>query len=684
MKRALLQEDQQHQVDETNNGLKLYSVCRKFFPFLSKSQLREALKHGAIKLNDRVMEITDDTKRVNSGDIIHLSAEKQNNAANKRLLQGHGSNVPIHYCSDHFSIVEKEAGVGCHSNSDFYLRLKYLLWDGEMINREKQMVLKGEKVGGYGGLQLLYNPGKSASGLLVIVRNCASMMYVRSLLETKKMKIVCSCIVCGKLGEEGSEIVMNDDGDDKRGDSSSCTPSEGNNEGCGMHSKKHENRDENRSLGVDLHVKIVKVCKSRSAGYLSHLQITPVFTALPPHDEYGNCSTEEIERMFTTPSCKRDYDHILFPSRVIKGIRYYFLRRNNPIVGENDIVKKTKGVFISITRVCFTNANGQGDDVDIAVNDPVKFATLLNTEEQLWKTWDEKNRNILNENHYNGVDSQEAFDLLSQGYPVQYITGKAQFHGYEFIVDKTVMIPRKSSEVLVTAAVDFVLELVNTRRHGESYIFTLLDLGTGSGSLLLSSMLELKKAGIRVKGIGVDISPEALNVARLNARAHSIEDDEITFEIGNFETIDRTLFSSSAEESLTTSIDVILCNPPYSSIGEVHRLSMPVVEHEPQVALYCSDGQSTGNYHILSKLLLRVVEEGTRITLCKRYSISNENRCIFEIGHGQADEVKRIFLKKKVEEEEGRFRLVSSLRDHNDILRCLVYSLDTASKKGST
>ena len=139
MKRALSQEDQQNIVDETLNNTKLFNVCRKFFSFLSKSQLRGVLKEGAISLNGHVMEIQDDTRRVKLGDIICLDTNKQTIAMERKLLNGHGSNVRIHYISNNFAIVEKEAGVGCHPMSKFHLRLKHLLWEGEMIESEKQM-----------------------------------------------------------------------------------------------------------------------------------------------------------------------------------------------------------------------------------------------------------------------------------------------------------------------------------------------------------------------------------------------------------------------------------------------------------------------------------------------------------------------------------------------------------------
>ena len=147
---------------------------------------------------------------------------------------------------------------------------------------------------------------------------------------------------------------------------------------------------------------------------------------------------------------------------------------------------------MSISQVCFANKEGH-DSHDITIEVPTKFTTLLKTEEELWKIWNEKNQLLLSQSNDNSINSQESIQLLQEGYPVQYITERAQFYGYEFVVNKSVMIPRKSSEVLVKAAVEFIVQLENTSHHDVEYVYTLLDLGTGAGSLLLSSILELKK-----------------------------------------------------------------------------------------------------------------------------------------------------------------------------------------------
>lgn len=149
--------------------------------------------------------------------------------------------------------------------------------------------------------------------------------------------------------------------------------------------------------------------------------------------------------------------------------------------------------------------------------------------------------------------------------PVQYLTGKAWFMGYEFLVSPSVLIPRFDTEVLVE----------ETRKH----IMTgcrLLDVCTGSGCILLSLLAE---CGDKIAvATGVDISTDALQIARENARRMHLQAD--------FRESD--LFAGVKE-----SYDVIVSNPPYIATGELESLMPEVREHEPLLAL---DGMEDGLY----------------------------------------------------------------------------------------
>lgn len=145
--------------------------------------------------------------------------------------------------------------------------------------------------------------------------------------------------------------------------------------------------------------------------------------------------------------------------------------------------------------------------------------------------------------------------------PVAYIVGHKPFWTLELEVSPAVLIPRADSETLIEAAI---------AHFGARAPCRILDLGTGSGALLLAAMAEWPDA----RGIGIDASREALAVARGNA-ARLMMAERARFEFGDWRG-DRHA-------------DLILCNPPYVATGDA--LPPSVVRHEPASALFAgSDG----------------------------------------------------------------------------------------------
>lgn len=154
--------------------------------------------------------------------------------------------------------------------------------------------------------------------------------------------------------------------------------------------------------------------------------------------------------------------------------------------------------------------------------------------------------------------------LLSQrstGIPVQYLLHSAYFMGMEFYVDDRVLIPRQDTETLVESAVDALRGLHEPR---------LLDLCTGSGAIGLS----IKALMPAVRVTLADISADALDVARINARALNVDVD---IRQGD-------LFSAVASERF----DFILSNPPYIPRKDLGMLQQEVL-HEPELALNGGD-----------------------------------------------------------------------------------------------
>ena len=143
--------------------------------------------------------------------------------------------------------------------------------------------------------------------------------------------------------------------------------------------------------------------------------------------------------------------------------------------------------------------------------------------------------------------------------PIAYITGFKEFWKSNFKVNKDVLIPRPDTEALVEQVLN---EIDNMSKK------TILDVGTGSGCIILSLLNERKKC----KGVGVDISKNAIKLARYNAKIQHIK-NRVKF------------FNSDIDNFYLGKYDFILSNPPYIKLNEISDLDKDVRNHEPKLAL---------------------------------------------------------------------------------------------------
>ncbi len=150
--------------------------------------------------------------------------------------------------------------------------------------------------------------------------------------------------------------------------------------------------------------------------------------------------------------------------------------------------------------------------------------------------------------------------------PLAYITGSKEFWGLPFSVSPATLIPRPDSETLIEAALETFPD--------KTAVKTILDLGTGTGCLLLAALSEFPAAF----GIGVDISPEAASLAAANAKMLGLS-HRAAFLAANWAT------------PLARSFDLILSNPPYIPTQDLAGLMPDVVHYEPATAL---DGGADG------------------------------------------------------------------------------------------
>lgn len=200
--------------------------------------------------------------------------------------------------------------------------------------------------------------------------------------------------------------------------------------------------------------------------------------------------------------------------------------------------------------------------------------------------------------------------------PLQYIVGETEFMGLKFKVNSSVLIPRQDTETLVEEALKVITPGMRV-----------LDLCTGSGCIIVSILHNVAD----VEGYAIDISKQALNVAKENAKLNGVA--------VNFERSD--LF-----DNVTGTFDVIVSNPPYIPSLEVVKLMPEVGSFEPLEAL---DGKEDGLY------FYREI-----IASCKEY-LKPEGRILFEIGYDQGEAVQTMLL-------EAGFKEVRVIKDlaHND------------------
>ncbi len=220
---------------------------------------------------------------------------------------------------------------------------------------------------------------------------------------------------------------------------------------------------------------------------------------------------------------------------------------------------------------------------------------------------------------------REAVKKRAARLPVAYITGSKEFMGLDFFVTPAVLIPRPDTEILVEAALGRLSSIT------DPYI---LDIGTGSGAISISIVAKLQSA----RGIAIDISPMALEVAASNAARHGV-DKRLTFCLGDvFAPVEGKRFAA------------ILSNPPYIPQADIAGLTAEV-QQEPSLAL-------VGGIDGLD-FYRRIIEEG------KNY-LAPGGFIALEVGIGQAPIV------AELAEATGFYTVSEIVKDYGGIERVVV------------
>ena len=162
--------------------------------------------------------------------------------------------------------------------------------------------------------------------------------------------------------------------------------------------------------------------------------------------------------------------------------------------------------------------------------------------------------------------------------PLQYITGETDFYGMRFKVNKSALIPRPDTEILVEKVIEFAKGMDAPK---------ILDIGTGSGNIAISLAMQLPASFVTA----IDISEEALTLAKENAAVYNLANHV------QFLKMDIT----DANIALPEQYDIIVSNPPYVSLDEYALLKKEIVSYEPKGAV-TDYGDGLKFYKIISKL----------------------------------------------------------------------------------
>ena len=239
-------------------------------------------------------------------------------------------------------------------------------------------------------------------------------------------------------------------------------------------------------------------------------------------------------------------------------------------------------------------------------------------------------RELLFMNHsekINDIQLKEFYNLLDRRKkkePIAYILNKKEFWNNSFYVNKNVLIPRPDTEILIEQIL---------KNYSKNDTISVLDIGTGSGCIVLS-LLKLFK---NFRGVAIDVSKNALNVAKYNAKMHLL-DNRVKF------------YKSSVDNFFKGKYDLIVSNPPYINSKSLKHLDEGIFKYEPVVAL-------EGGVEGLS-LIKKVIIRSSKL-------LKKSGKLILEIGYDQKYKVKKLL-------ENEKFYVNKIVYDYAKNPRCVI------------
>jgi len=216
--------------------------------------------------------------------------------------------------------------------------------------------------------------------------------------------------------------------------------------------------------------------------------------------------------------------------------------------------------------------------------------------------------------------------------PLQYILGKVNFFGYNFIVNKNVLIPRPETENLIEKA----LSVINNDKLNS---YDILEIGTGSGCISISLSKEMDKSNLNYKITAIDSFESAIELALKNSELNNIKKDKVIFQV-------KDIFDDDINFE---SYNIIISNPPYVSYQEYRCLPEEIRLFEPANAL--TDFEDGLKYY---RRIFNLLSKNDRKCIC-----------LLEIGYNQKAELEKLLSLYRL--QNYKFEL-----DFNKIFRYLI------------
>lgn len=241
-----------------------------------------------------------------------------------------------------------------------------------------------------------------------------------------------------------------------------------------------------------------------------------------------------------------------------------------------------------------------------------------------------KDRNyiILNSKEHLGKKYLFRFNNLierrKKGEPVAYLTRKKEFWKNNFYIDQSVLVPRPDTELIVEEVLKF---------SKKKFKLQILDIGTGSGCILLSLLKEIPS----FYGTGIDISKKSINVSKFNAKMLNLT-NRVKF------------YNSDVDKFKIGKYDIVVSNPPYIELLKLKYLNKDLYKFEPKIAL---NGGIDG-FSVIKKVVHKT-----------SFLIKRNGKFFLEIGCNQKNKVKAILTKKG-------FYINKVLKDHGNNYRCII------------